>query len=122
MPLDGSPLVLYVPLHVDDGLAATNSTPLYLWFIQTLKRRLLIVDMGPCKKFLSLLLIRDRANHRAWLSSHVYVAELLEEWNLTTCKTAPTPFPSKHLDLPPAPLNAIPDVSDAELIPKYQRL
>jgi len=122
MPLDGSPLVLYVPLHVDDGLAVTNSTPLYLWFVQTLKRRLLIVDMGPCKKFLNLLLIRDRARHRAWLSSHVYVAELLEEWNLTTCKTAITPFPSKHLDLPPAPLNAVPDVSDAELIPKYQRL
>jgi len=39
-----------------------------------------------------------------------------------TCKTAITLFPSKHLDLPPAPLNAIPDVSDVELIPKYQRL
>ena len=29
MPLDGLPLVLYVPLHVDDGLAITNSSPLY---------------------------------------------------------------------------------------------
>jgi hypothetical protein len=122
MPLDGSPLVLYVPLHVDDGLAITNSSPLYQWFIKMLKRRLLIVDMGLCKKFLNLLIIRDRARRRAWLSSHVYVAELLEEWNLVNCKTAVTPFPSKHLDLQSAPPNAVPDVSDADLIPKYQRL
>jgi hypothetical protein len=25
MPADGSPLVLYVPIHVDDGLAITDS-------------------------------------------------------------------------------------------------
>jgi hypothetical protein len=79
MPLDGSPLILYIPLHVDDGLAITNSSPLYQWFIQTLKRWLLIINMGPCRKFLNLLLICDCANHRAWLSSHVYIAELLEE-------------------------------------------
>jgi len=122
MPLDGSPLVLYVPLHVDDGLAITNSSPLYQWFIKMLKRRLLIIDMGLCEKFLNLLIIHDRAKRRAWLSFHVYIAELLEEWNLANCKAAITPFPSKHLDLQPAPPNAVPDVSDADLIPKYQRL
>ena len=26
---NGRPLVLYVPLHVDDGLGITNSSPLY---------------------------------------------------------------------------------------------
>jgi hypothetical protein len=25
MPTDGSPVILYVPIHVDDGLAITNS-------------------------------------------------------------------------------------------------
>ena len=87
-----------------------------------MKRRLLIIDMGPCEKFLNILIICDRAKCRAWLSSHVYIAELIGEWNLANCKTAVTPFPSKHLDLPAAPPNAIPDVSDADLIPKYQRL
>jgi hypothetical protein len=36
MPLDGGPLVLYVPIHVDDGLAITNSPSLYAWFLKTL--------------------------------------------------------------------------------------
>ena len=38
MPLDGSPLVLYVPIHVDDGLGITNSTPLYVWFLLILAK------------------------------------------------------------------------------------
>jgi hypothetical protein len=54
MPTDGGRLVLYVPLHasVDDGLAITNSRSLYLWFLATLSKRLLIVDLGQCSKFL----------------------------------------------------------------------
>ena len=62
MPLGGEPLVLYVPLHVDDGLAITNSMPLYTWFLSILSQRLHIVDMGPCAKFLNVLIVRDRAN------------------------------------------------------------
>lgn len=122
MPDDGTSLVLYVPLHVDDGLAITNSPSLYKWFLVTLAKRLLIVDMGECSKFLGILIIRDRPNHRLWLSSHVYVSELLAEWNLSTCKTASTPFPYKITESLPAPLNSIPDISDNDLIPKYQRI
>ena len=51
MPLDGEPLVLYIPLHIDDGLAITNSAPLYMWFLSVLSKRLHIVDLGPCAKF-----------------------------------------------------------------------
>jgi hypothetical protein len=29
MPVDGSSLVLFVPIHVDDGLGVTNLAPLY---------------------------------------------------------------------------------------------
>jgi hypothetical protein len=36
MPPDGSPLILIVPVHVDNRLAATNSAPLYDWFIRQL--------------------------------------------------------------------------------------
>ena len=59
MPVDGCPLVLYVPIHVDDGLAITNSPALYSWFLQTLANCLMIVDLGPCSKFLSILIICD---------------------------------------------------------------
>ena len=121
MPASG-PLVLYVPLHVDDGLAITNSSSLYAWFLKVLSQRLHIVDLGPCSKFLSILIIRDRPNRKIWLSSHVYVSELLDEWNLASCKPASTPFPSGVSPLPSAPQNSLPDLSDADLVPRYQRL
>jgi hypothetical protein len=122
MPVNGRPLVLYVPIHVDDGLGITNSPPLYAWFLSTLSKRLHIVDLGSCSKFLSILILRDRPNRRIWLSSHVYVSELLDEWNLSSCKPASTPFPSNLMDLPLAPHNSLPDISDADLLPKYQRI
>ena len=56
------------------------------------------------------------------MSSHLYVTELLDEWNLGSCKPASTPFPSNLLDLPVAPLNSLPDISDADLLSKFQRI
>jgi hypothetical protein len=118
MPSNGDPLVLYVPIHVDDGLAITNSPSLYHWFIATLKKNLLIVDLGDCLKFLSIVISRDRKTRRLWLSSQVYVTELIAEWNLSTAKYPSTPFPNKLSDQP----TALPAISDADLTPKYQRL
>ena len=40
MPPSG-PLVLYVPLQVDEGLGIMNSPLLYAWFLWVLSRRLL---------------------------------------------------------------------------------
>ena len=121
MPASGI-LVLYVPLHVDDGLGITNSSSLYAWFLRTLSLRLNIVDLGSCSKFLSILIIRDRINRKLWLSSHVYISDLLDEWHLSSCKTATTPFPSSlssmSINLP----TSLPDLSDADLVPRYQRL
>ena len=85
MPSSG-PLVLYVPLHVDDSLGITNSPLLYAWFLKVLLRRLHIIDLGPCSKFLSILIIHDRPQHRIWLSSHVYScsSKVLQQHNQTT--------------------------------------
>jgi hypothetical protein len=62
MPADGSPIVLYVPLHVDDGLAITNSPSLYAWFLSSLSTCLQVVDLRPCSKFLNILILLDRPN------------------------------------------------------------
>ena len=120
MPLSGT-LVLYVPLHVDDGLGITNSSSLYAWFLRTLSQRLHVVDLGPCSKFLSILIIRDRLNRKIWLSSRLYVLELLDEWNLGSCKPASTPFPSTVFP-PSSSSNSLPEISDGDLVPRYQRL
>lgn len=121
MPPSG-PLVLYVPLHVDDGLAITNSSSLYVWFLSVLSCCLHIIDLGPCSKFLSILIIHDHASHYLWLSSHVYVSTLLDEWNLASCKTASTPFPLGGPSSAVAPQNSLPDLSDADLVSSYQHL
>ena len=122
MPSDGGPLVLYVPLHVDDGLGITNSTSLYLWFISVLAKRLHIVDMGPCAKFLNILIIHDCPGRCLWFSPRLYISELLEEWNLSSCRSVTTPFPSTLPDSSSVPSNSLPDISDSELLPQYQRL
>lgn len=87
-----------------------------------LSRRLHIVDLGPCAKFLNVLIIRDRPRCRLWLSSHVYIAELLAEWHLSSCRPSSTPFPSALPNLLSAPPNSIPNLSDGDLLHQYQRL
>jgi hypothetical protein len=47
---------------------------------------------------------------------------LLDEWNLSSCRPTLTPFPSNITELPPAPSNSLPDISDADLTSKFQRL
>ena len=114
---------MYVPLNVDDGLGITNSHSLYFWFLSVLSKHLHIVNLGPCSKFLSILIIRDRPHCQLWLSSHVYVLELLDKWHLGSCKTAATPFPSGFPSIFDAQHGTtLLDISDADLVPRYQHL
>jgi len=117
MPNNGSPLALIVLIHIDDGLGVTNSIELYLWFIRLLSKTLHIIDLGICSKFLSILIIRDRPNRRLCLSSHLYIAELLAEWNMAQCKTASTPLP-----VSPSKTLSKDDQPDDNIKPKYQCL
>ena len=87
-----------------------------------LARYLHIIDLGQCLKFLSIIILHDYLNCCLWLSLHIYVLEFLDEWNLLSCKPTSIPFPSNVMDLPPAPANSLPAISDANMIPKYQHL
>ena len=68
MPLTGKPLILIIPIHVDDGLVATNSTPLYFWFIDQLMPDLEIVDMGPVSMCLRERITCNRTDRKIWIS------------------------------------------------------
>jgi len=94
MPVDGSLLFLIIPIHVDDGLGIMNSSSLYKWFLNSLSQHLHIVDLGPCAKFLNIVIIRDQASQKLWLLSHLYITDLLAEWNLSQCKVASVPLPT----------------------------
>jgi len=68
MPPNGEDLILMVPVHVDDGLAVTNSIPLYTWFIAELSKELEVVDLGLVSMFLVIRIHHDRASRKIYLS------------------------------------------------------
>jgi hypothetical protein len=122
MPLTGKPLILIVPIHVDDGLVATNSTPLYLWFIDQLTPDLEIVDMGPVSMYLGERITRNRTNRKLWISQRPLLVDLLQSWNMLDCTPSNVPLSQPLHKLPPPLPNSIPDVRDDEILINYQRL
>lgn len=54
MPKSSDPLIMIIPVHVDDGLVSTNSLKLYLWFIQTINLCFKVVDLGSTSMFLGI--------------------------------------------------------------------
>ncbi|RXW15139.1 hypothetical protein EST38_g10715 [Candolleomyces aberdarensis] len=101
MPSDGSPLRLLVPIHVDDGLASTNSTKLYLWFLRELKAKgIEVVDLGVASMFLGARIHRDRANRRLWVSQSPFITTLLEDWKMYPCNPAKVPLETMPADVP----------------------
>ena len=121
MPSDGSDLLL-IPVHVDDGLAVTNSIPLYTWFITELCKDIEVVDMGPVSLYLGIRITRDRPNRKLYLSQKAFVTNLLDTWNMTNCHPISMPLRHKLHELPDAPLNSLPDIRDTDIKVNYQRL
>jgi len=123
MPSNGDDLILMVPVHVDDGLAVTNSIPLYNWFITELSRELEVVDLGPVSMFLAIRIHRDRPRRKIFLSQRSFITDLLNTWNMLNCYPSPIPLHQKLHELPPAPPNSLPDVNnDDDIKLHFQRL
>ena len=120
----GEPLLLIIPIHVDDGLAISNSLPLYTWFISALSKTIDIVCLGPIlnTRYLGQRLIRDRANKTIRISQSDLIIGLLEDWGLTECKTSSVPLQHNPSHLPPCSPNACKDIPDDKILLSYQRL
>ena len=117
MPSNGEHLTLLIPVHVDDGLVATNSIPLYHWFITELCKEIEVVDLGPASLYLGIRIIRDRPRRKLWLSQKAFITDLLASWNLTplNCHTSSVPLRHKLHTLPEVPPNSLPDIPDADI-------
>lgn len=120
----GDPLFLIIPIHVDDGLAITNSPLLYKWFIAEISKTIDFVCLGPVlnTRYLGQRIMRDRTNNTIQLSQSDLIADLLDEWSLTDCKTLPVPLHHNPSSLPPSSPNACPDIPDDKILISYQRL
>jgi hypothetical protein len=108
MPSDGEPLRMIIPLHVDDGLASTNSEKLYLWMIGRIKEAgIAVVDLGPATMYLAARILRDRANRRLWLSISPFIVNMLEDWKMEFCHSAKTPMDTLPSQMPDAKLGVL---------------
>ena len=124
MPSSGEALVLIISIHVDDGLAISNSSSLYAWFVQEIFKRVDFVCLGPVvnTRYLGHRIVRDRPSRIIRVSQSDLITALLEDWCMTECKTSTVPLSHNLTNLPPCSPNACPDVSDADLTVAYQRL
>ncbi len=95
MPSDGSDLFVIIPVHVDDGLTATNSTHLYSWLISELNKCFKVNDLGPTDVFLGMKIERERKSRKLWISQMDYLEELLQLYNMSDVNPSTIPLCSK---------------------------
>ena len=124
MPASGVPLVLIIPIHVDDGLAITNSTSLYNWFVREISKKVDFVCLGPVTntRYLGQRIVRDRLARTIRVSQSDMITALLEDWSMTECKTSLVPLSHSLSNLPPCSPNACPDIPNADITVAFQRL
>ena len=118
------PLILIIPIHVDDGLAASNSLPLYKWFVEEMSSKIDYVCLGAVvdTRYLGQHIIRDRPNKTITISQSDLISDLLEDWGLKDCKPANVPLSHNLHNLPPCSPNACPEIPDDDITVSYQRL
>ena len=122
MPANGSPLHMLLPVHVDDGCSATNSQPLYDWFIQYLNQQFTVNDLGPLCMFLGISFDYDQARGVFTLSQRPFIEELLSSNNLLNVKPQDVPLKSKSPQDTTVPPNALPRIANANLTKAYQSI
>uniref|UniRef100_A0A0W0GE45 Reverse transcriptase Ty1/copia-type domain-containing protein n=1 Tax=Moniliophthora roreri TaxID=221103 RepID=A0A0W0GE45_MONRR len=109
MPTSGEPLFIILGVHVDDGLCCSNSTKLYLWLISSLEKEFVVLDLGPVKLYLGIMVIRDRECCCAYLTQQPYIKKLLNTYNMTNAATIGVSLCNKINNLLVAPSSSIPD-------------
>jgi hypothetical protein len=120
----GAMLTLIVPVHVNDGLAISNSLPLYQWFTTEMLKKINFVCMGAVinSRYLGHHIIHDRSNKTIHISQADLISDLLEDWGMKTCKPTNVPLSNKLHNLPPCSPNACNEISDNDITVSYQRL
>jgi hypothetical protein len=80
-------------LFVDDMKVAFDKSdePEYEEYLQLLKKRFNITDLGESRFMLGMCITRDRAAKTIKLNQELYITKALERFGLSDCKIAPTP-------------------------------
>ena len=100
MPSNGKPLKLMLPVHVDDCLGATNSAPLWDWWIREMNKHMEVKDLGDVEVYLGMRIMRDRPSWKIWISMTDYVDQILSDEGMATCTPATLPLSNNINKLP----------------------
>jgi hypothetical protein len=120
----GESLTLIISIHVDDGLAISNSIHLYNWFVSEISKDIDFVCLGSVTntRYLGQRIIRDRTNKTIQISQSDLILDLLEDWGMKDCKHSNIPLSHNPNNLPPSAPNACSDIPDHDITLSFQRL
>jgi hypothetical protein len=91
---EGSNIVCFLAVHVDDGLGATNSSTFFTHLKGEIAKAFGIKDLGPATNFIGFQFERDRTTRQLWLHQEHYIDNLLDEYSLQNCNCVTTPLDS----------------------------
>jgi hypothetical protein len=89
--------VMFLLLYVDDIIVTGNNPMVVQSLLTQLSKVLDIKDLGPLKFFLGLQV--EYQSSGFFVHQHKYASDLLQKFNMTTCKPCNTPFVSLSLSL-----------------------
>jgi hypothetical protein len=87
----------FVYVHVDDLVIVG---PDVKFLKEAIANRFEMEDLGPCEWVLGMRVVRDHAKKTISLCQDRYIREILEEFDLTICKSTSTPLPLNALTIP----------------------
>lgn len=105
VPLDADPCVyirrrgsevLMLTVHVDDQLICCNNKDSLAQFKAELHKQFECKDLGPANYFLGFNIIRDRAQHKLFISQEHYLEALLEKNNMSDANPAKNVMPTGY--------------------------
>ena len=109
-------------IHVDNGCSATNSQPLYVWFIAFLNQHFTVNDLGLLRMFLGISFEYDCSKGVLSLSQQPFIEELLSSNDLLNAKPQDVPLKTKSPNDLNVPANALLRITDANITKAYQSI
>lgn len=92
--------ILALVIHVDDIVIASNSMEVLKEFKDAMAQTFEMTDLGELSFYLGIKIERDRSKGVIRMSQAHYVAEVLERFGMSECKSVGTPLDTKTRLLP----------------------
>lgn len=83
---------IFVPIHVDDLLIASNSKSAIKHVKSELSSHFVLHDLGPATSILGIKISRDRSKRTISLSQPGYIESILSDFSMSDCNPSTTPM------------------------------